>query len=73
MIETNNDYEQKYKRLLIGETIRGNKHTIYELMFIMNGELNINTLSFQKLGRDTYCISVDNTTKQYYKEKFNIK
>ena len=34
----NDDYEQKYKRLLIGETIKGNKHTIYELMFIMNGE-----------------------------------
>ena len=42
------DYEQKYKRLLIGETIKGNKHTIYELMSIMVEELNINTLSFQK-------------------------
>ena len=68
-----NEYEQKYQRLLTGEIIKGNKHTIYELMFIMNGELNINTISFQKSGRDTYYIRVDDPTKQYYREKFNIK
>lgn len=68
--ENNVNYEQKYKRLLIGETIKVNKYTIYELMLIMNGELNINTLSFQKSGRDTYYIRVDEPTKQYYMNKF---
>ena len=67
------EYEQKYYRLLTGETITGNKLTICELMFIMNSELNINTLSFQKSGSDTYYIRVDEPTKNYYIGRFNIK
>lgn len=61
-----NSLEQKYWKLLSGETFRGNKLDIENLIILMNNELNINTLMIQKSGRDTYYIKVDEPTKQYY-------
>ena len=38
----------------------------------MNTELNINTLSLQKLGRHNFYCKVDDKTKQYYLRKFGL-
>lgn len=66
------ELEKKYYRLLIGETFHCYDITLNELLIIMNTELNINTLSLQKLGRHNFYCKVDDKTKQYYLRKFGL-